>query len=58
MAARCRAGCSAMAWSATGSLGCNPYCLRQLETEDILRELSRSEARPDKKVRHPGRDSD
>ena len=38
-AARCRGGCSAIAWSATGTMGCNPYCLRQLETERILGEL-------------------
>lgn len=36
----CRAGCSAMAYSATGSLGENPYCIRQLETEQILGTLA------------------
>jgi len=34
--ADCRAGCSAMAYSATGSLGENPYCIRQLECDRIL----------------------
>ncbi|MBW2455989.1 MAG: SPASM domain-containing protein, partial [Deltaproteobacteria bacterium] len=38
--AECRAGCSAMAYSATGSLGENPYCIRQLETERILGALA------------------
>jgi len=33
---RCRAGCSAIAWSATGSLGCNPYCIRSLEIAEVL----------------------
>ncbi len=37
--AECRAGCSAMAYSATGSLGENPYCIRQRETEQILAAL-------------------
>jgi radical SAM protein with 4Fe4S-binding SPASM domain len=35
-ARQCRAGCSAMAHSATGSLGSNPYCIRHLETGNIL----------------------
>jgi len=35
----CRAGCSSIAWSATGSLGSNPYCIRSLETQDALRAL-------------------
>jgi radical SAM protein with 4Fe4S-binding SPASM domain len=35
-AVECRAGCSAMAYGATGSLGCNPYCIRHLETREIL----------------------
>jgi radical SAM protein with 4Fe4S-binding SPASM domain len=39
--AECRAGCSAIAWSATGSLGHNTHCLRSLETEAILRDASR-----------------
>lgn len=38
----CRAGCSAMAYSATGSLGVNPYCLRHLETRELLTELARA----------------
>jgi radical SAM protein with 4Fe4S-binding SPASM domain len=33
---RCRAGCSAIAWSATGSFGCNPYCMRSLEVAEVL----------------------
>jgi radical SAM protein with 4Fe4S-binding SPASM domain len=45
-ALRCRAGCSAIAWSATGELGQNPYCLRQLETEAILSELAAASGRP------------
>jgi radical SAM protein with 4Fe4S-binding SPASM domain len=36
----CRAGCSAMAHSATGSIGQNPYCLRHLETEELLSQLA------------------
>lgn len=32
----CRAGCSAIAWSATGGLGTNPHCIRSLEIADIL----------------------
>jgi len=35
----CRAGCSAMAYSATGSIGCNPYCIRALETESVLAQV-------------------
>ena len=35
-ARECRAGCSAIAVSATGSLGENPYCIRHLETRDVL----------------------
>jgi radical SAM protein with 4Fe4S-binding SPASM domain len=35
-ARECRAGCSAVAWSATGSLGHNTHCLRSLEVEAIL----------------------
>lgn len=35
-AAECRAGCTAMAYSITGGVGCNPYCIRALETDDIL----------------------
>jgi len=36
----CRGGCSAMAYSATGSLACNPYCIRHLETRALLGETS------------------
>ncbi len=39
-AAQCRAGCSAIAWSATGSLGCNTHCLRSLESEAILNAIN------------------
>lgn len=35
-ATECRAGCTGIAYSATGAIGCNPYCIRALETEDIL----------------------
>ena len=35
-ALECRAGCTSIAWSATGTVGCNPYCIRSLETEEIL----------------------
>lgn len=35
-AQRCRAGCTAMAHSATGSIGENPCCLRHLEARRIL----------------------
>lgn len=38
-AERCRAGCSAIAHSATGHIGENPYCLRHLETRRIIAEL-------------------
>jgi radical SAM protein with 4Fe4S-binding SPASM domain len=41
-AADCGAGCTAIAVSATGSLGCNPYCIRSLEIEDILGDLAES----------------
>ena len=39
-ALECRAGCSAIAWSATGSLGCNSHCIRSLETEAILEQTT------------------
>lgn len=35
-AGECRAGCSAIAYSAAGNLGNNPYCIRALETANIL----------------------
>lgn len=35
-AQRCTAGCSSIAWSATGQIGCNPYCIRSLEEDDAL----------------------
>jgi radical SAM protein with 4Fe4S-binding SPASM domain len=40
MAERCGAGCTAMAYSATGSIGENPYCLRHLEAQRIVREAT------------------
>ncbi len=33
---KCRAGCTSIAYSATGRIGSNPYCIRCLETRDIL----------------------
>ncbi len=38
-ARECRAGCTAIAHSATGSIGCNPYCIRSLESQDILADV-------------------
>lgn len=38
-AAKCRAGCSAMALSQTGTLTETSFCIRQLETERIVSEL-------------------
>ncbi len=35
-AAECRAGCTSIAHSATGAIGCNPYCIRALEIDDVL----------------------
>lgn len=32
----CRAGCTGIAYSATGAIGCNAYCIRAMETGDIL----------------------
>ena len=40
-ARQCRAGCTAIAWSATQSVGCNPYCIRQLEVQSVLDEVIR-----------------
>lgn len=37
----CLAGCSAMAAS-LGDLGCNPYCIRSLETERLLQEIAKA----------------
>lgn len=36
LAAKCRAGCSAMAISQTGTLTETPFCIRQVETERLL----------------------
>jgi len=33
---RCRGGCSAIAWSATGSFFENPYCIRAMESDRLL----------------------
>jgi len=40
MAERCRAGCTAMAWSATGSITENPYCMRQLDCAELLNQIA------------------
>ena len=39
MAERCKAGCTAMAVSQTGTMTETPFCIRQLETERIVREI-------------------
>jgi len=39
-AAECRAGCTSIAWSATHTLGYNPYCIRALEVGAILDGLA------------------
>jgi radical SAM protein with 4Fe4S-binding SPASM domain len=33
---QCRAGCTSIAVSATGDIGDNPWCIRRIETENIL----------------------
>ena len=38
---RCKAGCSAMAISQTGTLTETPFCIRQLETERIIKEMTK-----------------
>ena len=35
----CRAGCACMAYSGTGSIHTNPYCIRSIETEAILKSI-------------------
>lgn len=40
MAERCKAGCTAMAVSQTGTMTETPFCIRQLETERIVREIA------------------
>ena len=35
-AEECQAGCSCIAYSATGSINSNPYCIRSIELEEIL----------------------
>ena len=37
---RCKAGCSAMAVSQSGTLTETPFCIRQLETERIIKEMT------------------
>ena len=37
--AECRAGCSAAALSTTGTLTENAFCVRQMETEQIIKEM-------------------
>ena len=39
-ARQCRAGCTSIAWSATRSVGNNPYCIRQIEVESVLDDLA------------------
>ena len=39
MGSKCKAGCTAMAVSQTGSMTETPFCIRQLETERIVREI-------------------
>jgi radical SAM protein with 4Fe4S-binding SPASM domain len=39
-ARECRAGCTCIAYSATGDIGSNPYCIRSLETQDVLGDLA------------------
>jgi len=38
--AGCRAGCTSIAYSATGGTGCNPYCIRSMEIEETLASLT------------------
>jgi len=38
-AARCKAGCAAMAYSATGDIYENPYCIRNIECREIIDQL-------------------
>ncbi|MBN2340413.1 MAG: radical SAM protein [Deltaproteobacteria bacterium] len=37
----CRAGCTSIAYSATGDIGYNPYCIRALENEEIISAVFR-----------------
>ena len=39
MGSECKAGCTAMAVSQTGTMTETPFCIRQLETERIVREV-------------------
>ena len=40
MAKRCKAGCTAMAWSATGDIGQNPYCIRHQDCRGLLSQVT------------------
>jgi hypothetical protein len=40
MGSKCKAGCTAMAVSQTGRMTETPFCIRQLETERIVREIA------------------
>ena len=40
MGSECKAGCTAMAVSQTGTMTETPFCIRQLETERIVREIA------------------
>ncbi len=44
-AAECRAGCSAMAYSQTGTLAETSFCIRQLEEERMLAEICGTSSR-------------
>ncbi len=48
MAERCKAGCTAMAWSATGDVGSNPYCIRHQECRALLSQVTLPKADPPK----------
>lgn len=37
----CRGGCTEMAWSATGSVGCDPYCIRAIERSRLVSKVLR-----------------
>lgn len=41
-AATCMGGCTSIAYSATGSIGNNPYCIRTIENQKILTDLLNS----------------
>ncbi|MBU1219411.1 radical SAM protein [Myxococcota bacterium] len=35
----CKAGCSAMAWTTTGSIYSNDYCIRKIQSLNLIRDL-------------------